>query len=207
MSADGIIIIDNSVSQSLQGSVRSSVQDGIDSERHVVEKQMLVPQVPDKFVDARAHSHASFSAPPSASHVSPVLDGELNILAALSQMLDQKIAPIHESQNKLSQQMFTFHNDVQSKFANHDSRLTTLEGKIDSVSSSDHAIDSHARKCINRVEQQMKFLSISLSSKGQATTSINQQSSKLDPRITTYQLCTMIVGGFPEQGSEAECTK
>ena len=100
MTADGVIIVDNSSSQSFQGSVRSSVQDGIDSERRVVEKQMLVPQVPNHFVDARAHSHASFSAPPTASHVSPVIDGESNILAALSQMLDQKIAPLHESQNK-----------------------------------------------------------------------------------------------------------
>ena len=58
---------------------------------------MFVPQVPDHFVDARAHSHASFSAPPSASHVSPVPDGESNILAVLSQMLDQQIAPLHES--------------------------------------------------------------------------------------------------------------
>ena len=91
MSADRIIIIDNSGSQNLQGNVRSSVHDGIGSERHVVEKQMLVPQVPDNLVDARAHSHASFSAPPSASHVSPVLDGESNILAALSQMLDQRL--------------------------------------------------------------------------------------------------------------------
>ena len=103
--------------------------------------------------------------------------------------------------------MFSFQSDIQSKFANHDSRLTTLEEKIDSVSSSDHAIDSHARECINRVEQQMKLLSISLTRKSQATSSVNQQSSKLDPRITTEQSCTMIVSGFPEQGSEAECTK
>ena len=103
--------------------------------------------------------------------------------------------------------MLNFHSDVRSKFANHDSRLTTLEEKIDSVSSSDHAIDSHARECINRVEQQMIFLSISLSSKAQASSSVNQQSSKLDPRITTDQSCTMIAGGFPEQGFESECTK
>ena len=51
------------------------MQDGIDSERRVVEKQMLVPQVPYNFVDARAHSHAPLNAPPTASHVSPVIDG------------------------------------------------------------------------------------------------------------------------------------
>ena len=61
--------------------------------------------------------------------------------------------------------MFSFENEVQGKFANHDSRLTSLEEKIDSVSSSDHAIDSHTSECINRVEQQLKRLSISLSSK------------------------------------------
>ena len=70
--------------------------------------------------------------------------------------------------------MFNFQNDVQSKSANHDSLLTIFEEKIDSVSSSDHAIDSHARECINRIEQQIKLLSISLSSKAQATSLANQ---------------------------------
>ena len=84
MTADGVIIVDNSGSQGLEGGVCSSVQDGIDSERRVVEKQMLVPQVSNHFVDARGYSHDSFSAPPSASHVSPVIDGESNILIALS---------------------------------------------------------------------------------------------------------------------------
>ena len=53
----------------------------------------------------------------------------------------------------------------------------------------------------------MKFASINLSSEAQATSSGNQQSSKLDPRITTGQSCTIIVGGFPEHGSGAKCAK
>ena len=76
-----------------------------------------------------------------------------------------------------------------------------------SVSSSDHAIDSHARKCINRVEQQMNLLFIRLSHKAQGISSVNQKSSKLDPRITADQSCTMIGGSFPDKVFEAECTK
>ena len=91
MTADGAIIADNNSSQSLQGGVSSSAQDGVDSERRVVEKKMFVPQVP---VDTRAYSHVSFSAPPSTSHASPVIDRESNRFVSLSQMLHQNIGPL-----------------------------------------------------------------------------------------------------------------
>ena len=61
---------------------------------------------------------------------------------------------------------------------------------------------------MNTIEQQIKLLSITLATKSQSSVSHQQgPSAQSDPRISSDQACTMIVGLFPDSGSEIEYTK
>ena len=111
------------------------------------------------------------------------------MLAAISYLLDKKMAPLHSSQQELCSKFTLFKHHVHSKCQQQDQRMTLLEEKLAS-SSNDHAIDAHARECINRVEQQRKLLSIGIASGSQSSNSrdaVRDENTRGDARISSLQ--------------------
>ena len=127
-------------------------QDGtlVSGSIHIAEQSLLVPQVPEGYID-KSSLRASNLADPSSQHHVPHSDVSL---AAIGKLFDDKIGPMIESQNALALNLVAFERDCSFTFAAHKKRMDTFDQKLSSQPTNVN-VDSHARGSMNRIEQQM----------------------------------------------------
>ena len=135
-------------------------------------------------------------------------------LDAIAQLFDQKMATLHASQLSLTSQFSSFHHDVHTRFQAHDVRMNAIEHQLANFTTAqaNKSVDIHARESISRIEQQMKFLSISISS---GSKSSNARDSKCDSannthaddRVSSEQLYTLRIGRLHIESGEDVCSK
>ena len=123
---------------------------------------------------------------------------------AIEKLLDDRISHLQVSHNALTSQLSLLQSGVDQSFKDYDTRLSSVEAQILLFQS--RAIDSQARESIQRVEQQLQLLSISISEGTRGSNKARPSHVHKDARVSEEQSLTVVISNLDDESTEVHCT-
>ena len=124
-------------------------------------------------------------------------------LDAIANVLDDRLSPLRVSHHALTTQFGNLQIEFQQSIHAHDARITAVETHIASVQAS--AVDGQARESIQRVEQQLKLSTISISEGSRSSNVHTTSHMPKDTRVSDAKSLTVVMGNLDNESTEVHC--